>query len=79
MKYLAAVVVSCIAVLSAAWAQQAGFPSDANGAGQWMSDYYVNNDVAHVPDFLNWLQSNDVLTTNKSAEYPTSAFLAAVF
>jgi len=65
-------------MLSVALAQ-ASFPTDPKLLGQWMANYYVDDDAGHVADFLKALQSSGVLTTNPDAQAPISAFLAAVF
>ncbi len=78
MKQFAALVLACVAMLSTVRAQ-ASFPSDPKAVSRWMADFYVENDVAHIPNFLNWLQSNGMLTTNSGAQAPVSAFLTAVF
>src|ERR1700678_545764 len=78
MKSFAAIVFLLASICGSAGAQTPGFPTGASEVGAWMADYYVNNDVARIPEFLNWLQSG-VVQSKASLEEPTAAFLAAVF
>jgi hypothetical protein len=78
MKQFAALIFACLAMLSAAKAQPSYFQG-SRAASQWMTNFYVDNDVAHIPDFITTLQSDGMLTSNPGSQAPVSAFLAAVF
>jgi hypothetical protein len=54
------------------------FPTDAAQVGTWMTYYYLTQDAAHVPDFLKWLQTSELLKDD--ARKPAiTAFLTALF
>ena len=46
---------------------------------EWMTYYYIHKDISKVSEFLQWVQTTQMLEKHEGASQPTAAFLSIVF
>jgi hypothetical protein len=76
MKNWLLLLMLVIALASPASAQQST-PDDH--FGEWMTFYYRDKDSSQTDDFLQWLQTSQILDKNSGAARPLAAFMSIIF
>ncbi len=79
MKKLAVFFLLLMVSIRPAFAAEPAPAAEASGFSEWMSYYYMHKDASKTGQFIQWLQSAQILENKSTAVPSIAAFLSFIF